>query len=73
MARIKGELPGGARLADYLAVGFLAMNCPLDKVRQVLAAHGVQSRRRRSLPREVLVYFVMAMVLYANVAYDEVL
>lgn len=73
MARIKGELPGGARLADYLAVGFLVMNCPLDKVRQVLAAHGVQSRRRRSLPHEVLVYFVMAMVLYANVAYDEVL
>ena len=28
---------------------------------------------RRGLPREVLVYFVMAMVLYAQVAYEEVL
>lgn len=73
MARIKAELPTGARLADYLTVGFLAMNCPLDKVRQALAAHGAESKRRRGLPHEVLVYFVMAMVLYANVAYEEVL
>jgi hypothetical protein len=73
MARIKAELTAGARLADYLTVGFLAMNCPLDKVRQALAANDAQSKRRRGLPHEVLVYFVMAMVLYANVAYEEVL
>lgn len=73
MARTKAELSTGARLADYLTVGFLAMNCPVDKVRAALQAHGVQSRRRRGLPHEVLVYFVMAMVLYANVAYEEVL
>ncbi|MFV0276249.1 MAG: IS4 family transposase [Parahaliea sp.] len=73
MARTKAELSTGARLADYLTVGFLAMNCPVEKVREALEAHGVQSQRRRGLPREVLVYFVMAMVLYANVAYEEVL
>ena len=73
MARSKAELSAGARLADYLTVGFLAMNCPLDKVRQALAANDAQSKRRRGLPHEVLVYFVMAMVLYANVAYEEVL
>ena len=73
MARVKAELSAGARLADFLTVGFLAMNCPLDKVRQALAANDAQSKRRRGLPHEVLVYFVMAMVLYANVAYEEVL
>lgn len=73
MARNKAELSAGARLADYLTVGFLAMNCPLDKVRQALVANDAQSKRRRGLPHEVLVYFVMAMVLYANVAYEEVL
>jgi len=73
MARTKAELLTGARLADYLTVGFLAINCPVGKVREVLSAHDVQSRRRRGLPHEVLVYFVMAMVLYANVAYEEVL
>ncbi|MDR2113027.1 MAG: IS4 family transposase [Candidatus Accumulibacter sp.] len=73
MGRVKAKLSAGARLADYLAVGFLAWNCPLDKVRAVLVANEVQSKRRRGLPHEVLVYFVMAMVLYAEVAYEEVL
>ncbi len=73
MARTKAALSAGTRLADYLTVGFLAMNCPVDRVREALAAHGAQSKRNRGLPHEVLVYFVMAMVLYANVAYEEVL
>lgn len=73
MARTKGTLSTGARLADYLTVGYLAMNCPVEKVRAALTANDAQSKRRRGLPREVLVYFVMAMVLYANVAYEEVL
>lgn len=73
MARTKAGLPSGARLADHLVLGYLAMNCPLQKVRQVLAEHGVASQRRRDLPHEVLVYFVMAMCLYATVAYEEVL
>jgi Insertion element 4 transposase N-terminal/Transposase DDE domain len=73
MARTKATLPGGARLADYLTVGYLAMNCPLERVRAALAANGAQSRRRRGLPHEALVYFVMAMCLYGSVAYEEVL
>jgi hypothetical protein len=73
MARTKAELSAGARLADYLTVGFLALNCPLDQVRRALVANDAQSKRQRGLPHEVLVYFVMAMVLYANVAYEEVL
>ena len=73
MAGKKAELSAGARLADYLTVGYLALNCPVEKVRAALVAHGAESKRRRGLPREVLVYFVMAMVLYANVAYEEVL
>ena len=73
MARTKATLSTGARLADYLTIGFLVMNCPVDKIRAVLAAHNTESKRRRGLPHEVLVYFVMAMVLYANVAYEELL
>jgi hypothetical protein len=73
MARVKAELSAGARLADYLTIGFLAMNCPLEKVRQALVAHDAQSRRQRGLPHEVRVYFAMARALYANVAYEEVL
>ncbi|MHB1494272.1 MAG: IS4 family transposase [Acidithiobacillus sp.] len=73
MARTKAQLSAGARLADYLTVGYLAMRCPVGKVRDALALHDAQSQRQRGLPHEVLVYFVLAMVLYASVAYEEVL
>jgi hypothetical protein len=73
MARTKAALPGGSRLADLLAVGYLAMNCPLERVRSVLAAHGAQTKRHRRMSHEVLVYFVMAMCLYGRIAYEEVL
>lgn len=49
------------------------MRCPLDKVRETLRQQGAESQRRRGLPHDVLIYFVLAMVLYANVAYEEVL
>ena len=32
MARTKASLGAGARLADYLMVGYLALNCPLERV-----------------------------------------
>ena len=51
----------------------MALNCPLDRVHEVLAECGVQSQRRRGLPHEVLVYYVMSMCLYRRAAYEEVL
>ncbi len=73
MARTKAELSTGVRLADFLTVGFLAMRCPVAKVKQTLEKHGVHSKRKRGLPREVLVYFVMMMVLYGTIAYEDVM
>ncbi|MGF6920646.1 hypothetical protein OKW28_004843 [Paraburkholderia sp. 40] len=72
MARTAATIPGGARLADYLTVGYLALNCSLGQVKETLVSCGVQTRLRRDMPREVLVYFVMAMCLYPRVAYEEV-
>jgi hypothetical protein len=54
MARTKAQLPGGARLADYLALGYLAMNCPVDRVRAVravLAANFSMKARRYQTTR----------------------
>jgi hypothetical protein len=72
MARTKASLSGTARLADYLTVGYLALQCPVNTVRSALERHGVQSLRQCAIPRDVLVYYVMMMVLYGNVAYEEV-
>lgn len=49
------------------------MNCPLQQVRPVLQELGAQSKRRRDLPAEVLVFYVMALCLYRRAAYEEVL
>jgi len=73
MARTKATLGAGARLADYLTLGYLALNCPLQAVHAALADHGKQSQRRRGLPHEVLVYYVMCLSLYREAAYEEVL
>ncbi|MGF6604626.1 hypothetical protein P3T23_009382 [Paraburkholderia sp. GAS448] len=43
MARTEATLPGGARLADYLTVGYLALNCSLGQVKEALATCGVQT------------------------------
>jgi len=56
MARTKAQLSAGARLADYLAVGYLAMRCPIGKVRETLAQQGLESQRRRGLPHDVLIF-----------------
>ncbi|WP_227485569.1 MULTISPECIES: hypothetical protein [unclassified Acidithiobacillus] len=42
MARTKAQLPVGARLADYLTVGYLAMRCPIGKVRETLVQQGLE-------------------------------
>lgn len=55
MARTKAQLSAGARLADYLAAGYLAMRCPIGKVRETLAQQGLESQRRRGLPHDVLI------------------
>lgn len=52
-ARSRQTLFTGARLADSLTVGFLAMNYPVATVREVLQAQGTESKRRRGLPNEV--------------------
>jgi hypothetical protein len=49
------------------------MKCPVAKVKEALEKHGAQSKRKRGLPHEVLVYFLMMMVLYGKVAYEDIL
>lgn len=73
MARTSATLPGGARVSDYLSVNVIAAIYPRDAVRAVLVSSGRDSRRRRQLPAEVMVYFVIAMALFRTVAMREVL
>lgn len=73
MARTVAELPKGARITDYISLGVLTKTFPLERVMAAVAAAGKTSRRQRDLPAHVVLYYVIALTLYMQVSYREVL
>src|SRR6266581_3019373 len=73
MARTLAALPAGSRITDYVSLGVVAKTFPLDKIRGALVATGKQSVRQRDLPAHVVVYYVIALALYMQSSYREVL
>src|SRR4051794_38363637 len=73
MARIPAGLPAGIRVSDHISLGVIAKAFPLDQVRQVLAETGRASERERDLPAHVMVYYAIALALYAGSGTREVL
>jgi hypothetical protein len=73
MARIEAGLPKGTRLTDYISLGVIAKQFPLEKIKGVLEETGKSSIRQRNLPAHVVMYYVIAMALYMPVSCREVL
>src|ERR1039458_8463111 len=73
MARTVAVLSAGARITDYISLGVIAKTFPLAQVRRVLAATEKASLRQRDLPAHVVVYYVIALALYMQASYREVL
>src|SRR5713101_1740776 len=73
MSRTVASLPAGSRITDYISLGVVAKTFPLEKIRALLAASGKESVRQRDLPAHVVVYYVIAMALYMQSSYREVL
>jgi len=73
MSRTKASLPAGSRITDYISLGVVAKTFPLEKIRASLAATGKESVRQRDLPAHVVVYYVIALALYMQSSYREVL
>jgi hypothetical protein len=73
MPRTPASLPSGARISDYVTLGVLATTVTGELVDAVLAATGRESQRQRQLPARFVVYYVMALALYAQASYGEVL
>jgi Insertion element 4 transposase N-terminal len=61
------------RLSDRVAIGALTQTYPPGLVDQVLIQTGRRERRHRLLPARMVVYYLLAMCLFADVAYLEVL
>ena len=73
MARTVATLPEGARITDYISLGVIAKTFPMTTVRSVLADCGRAGVRQRDLPAPVVVYYVIALALYMQASYREVL
>ena len=73
MVRTAARLPNGTRISDHVALGVLTTTIPADLVDAVLAETGRQRQRHRQLPARLVVYYVLALALYAQASYGEVL
>jgi hypothetical protein len=73
MARTVAEIPGGARVTDFISLGVLAGKVPAEHIDRVLRETDRESERQRKLPARVMVYYVIALGLYMQVSYGEVL
>src|SRR5215469_13277939 len=68
-----GVVGGGDRLTDWVSLGVLASWVPRDAVDDAVAGSGRGARRAGGkLPPHVMVYFVMALALFAEDDYEEV-
>lgn len=73
MARTKASLPNGSRITDYLSLGVVARTFPREKIEEILRRTGRNSLRQRDLPAHVVLYYVIALGLFMQVSYREVL
>jgi hypothetical protein len=63
----------GGRWTDQVSLGVLASSVPRDVIDDAVAAAGRQAKRSDGkLPPHVMVYFAMAMALFADDDYEEV-
>ncbi len=62
----------GDRLPDRIGIGVLAKVFPPELVDRVVDQAGVREQRKRTLPARVVVYLLLAMVLFFQSGYGEV-
>ena len=63
----------GQRLTDHVALGVLTATFPPSLVDAVIEATGTREQRHRLLPARLVVYYVLAMTLFPQAGYEEVL
>src|SRR6202158_2078531 len=72
MARPGQQVVAGDRLADRIGIGVLAKVFTQELVDRAIEQAGVREQRKRTLPARVMVYYVLAMVLFFQSGYAEV-
>jgi hypothetical protein len=65
--------PTDSRLTDHVSIGVLTRVFPPELVDGVVAEAERRERRQRLLPARVVVYYVLALALFADCSYEEVM
>jgi len=73
MARKKMSLSGDLRLSDYLSFGVMSEIIPFGSIKEVLRETNREGFRRRKLPSDLMIYYVISLALYSKVSIKEVL
>ncbi len=60
-------------LSDHISIGVLTRAYPAELVDRVLVECGRGEQRQRLLPARVMVYYAMAMALFSEGSYEEVM
>jgi Insertion element 4 transposase N-terminal/Transposase DDE domain len=68
-----GSVGGSSRLTDSISLGVLADILPRDLIEEVLEETGRREQRSRRLPAHVVVRFCLAMCLFYDEDYEEVM
>ena len=61
------------RLSDHVALGVLTRTFPPELVDAVVREAGREEHRHRLLPARLVVYYVLAMALFSEASYEEVM
>ena len=64
---------GSRRLTDHISLGVLAEAFPRDLIEEVVTETGCRQQRTRRLPAHVMVRFCLAMCLFSDEDYEEVM
>ncbi len=65
--------PEGSRLTDHLCIGVLTRTFGRDLIDSILVATDRVQQRVRLLPSRVMIYYVLALSLYPQDSYEEVM
>jgi hypothetical protein len=68
-----GDRAAGSRLPDRVAIGVLTSVFPPALVDEVIETAQARELRKRSLPARLMVYFTLALWLFAGSGYDAVI
>jgi hypothetical protein len=61
------------RLSDHVALGVLTRSFPPSLVDAAVEAAGKAEQRQRLLPARLVVYYVLALALFSDASYEEVM